>query len=296
MPQITRFDIEEWIKTVPTGEFHYKEVLNGAVSPESLGKLRKIMHDISHAKEPICEPVGRRDGFYRPIQDSVLPLDWQSKQTKVDSGLILPFNIREYVFIYPKTVSVIAGSKSSGKTGFLYRTVVLNMNKMHTVLLSNMEGGVEQLHDRFCAITDIEIPNPAPFTVLPVMDNYHDFIKEPQTLYVVDYIDVPESMEFYMIGASITKIRKKLATLDGSIAVVGLQKPASRDTAYGGEQTLKDSTLYLAMNSGKLKIVDAKVPTKKGIHPKNMQWSFTYDDEGTNFKNIERCVESELDF
>ena len=294
MPKVTKYDIEQWIKTIPTGEFHYKEVLNGAVSVESFGNLRKIMHDLCHAKEPICEPVGRRDGYYRPIQDSVLPLNWQSKKTKVDSGLILPFNLREYVFIYPKTVSVIAGSKSSGKTGFLYRTIILNMNNIHTVLLTNLEGGEEQLHDRFYAITDIEIPNPAPFIILPVMDNYHDYIKEPKTLYVVDYIDVPDTMEFYMIGAAITKIRKKLAFLDGSIAVVGLQKPSNRDTAFGGEQTLKDSTLYLAMNSGKLKIVDAKVPANKKMHPKNMQWSFTYDDEGTSFKNIEPYIE--MDF
>ena len=87
-----------------------------------------------------------------------------------------------------------------------------------------------------------------------------------------------------MIGAAITKIRKKL---NNSIAVIGLQKPYGRDTAFGGEQTLKDATLYIAMDSGKMKIVDAKVPADKKIHPKNMQWTFSYEDEGCTFKNIQ---------
>jgi len=279
---VSRYDIEQWIKTIPTGEFHYKEVKDGGIDPAYYGKLRKIMHDICHAPEPICETVGRRDGFYRPVENNALPVDWQNVKAKQDFPIILPFELRRYVFIYPNTVIVVAGSKSSGKTGWLYRTIVLNMNNINTILLSNMEGGKEQMHDRFNSM-DIEIPNPAPFTVLPVTDNFHDYIKKPNTLYVIDYIDAPEGCDFYLIGAAVSKVRRKL---NGGVAVIGLQKPYNRDTAFGGEQTLKDATLYIALDSGKLKIVDAKVPADKTIHPKNMQWSFTYDEEGTKFNNI----------
>jgi len=68
--------------------------------------------------------------------------------------------------------------------------------------------------------------------------------------------------------------------------VIGLQKPFHRDMAFGKEQTMKEATLYLAMDTSKLKIVDAKVPAQKKLHPKNMAWTFQYDDEGTNFLNI----------
>ena len=282
MPEVTRFDVETWIKTMPTGEFHYKEVLDGKIDPRYFDKLRKIMHDLCRASEPVCESVGRRDGYYRPIQNTILPVDWQSAEAKRDFPVILPFDLREYVFIYPNTAIVVAGSKSSGKTGFLYRTIVLNMLNINTILLSNMEGGKEQMRDRFCAM-DIEIPKPAPFMVLPVYEGWHDFIKKPNTLYVIDYIDAPEGTDFYLIGAAITKIRKKL---NNSVAIIGLQKPYGRDTAFGGEQTLRDTTLYLAMDSNKLKIVDAKVPADKNIHPKNMQWTFVYEDAGTRFCNI----------
>ncbi len=289
MPKVTPYDIELWIKSIPTGDFHYKEVLDGNIDSEYYGNLRRIMHDLCHAANPVCETVGRRDGYYRPIENGALPVDWQNVKAKQDFPLILPFDLRKHVFIYPNTASVVAGSKSSGKTGFLYRTIALNMLKINTILLSNMEGGKEQMHDRFCAM-DIEIPTPAPFTVLHVTDNFHDYIKKPNTLYVIDYIDAPEGCDFYLIGAAVTKVRKKL---NNSVVVIGLQKPSGRDIAFGGEGTLKDATLYLALNSGKLKIVDAKVPADRKTHPKNMQWTFTYDDEGTRFSNIQPFYGSE---
>ena len=285
MPDLTRKDIEDWIETVPTGEFHYKEVKDGQIDPCSFGLLRKYMHDICSAKDPICESVGRRDGYYRAMDNHAQPLDWQGVGSKIDSGLVLPFDLRKYVFIYPDTTVVVAGSKSSGKSGFLYRMVVLNMNRVNVELLTNLEGGLGMLKDRFDAM-DIEIPRPAPFNVRFVTEHFHQYIKHPYTLYVIDYIDAPDGTDFYLIGAQVKKIDQKLQGLNSN-AAIGLQKPMGRDTAFGGEQTLKAATLYLAMDSNKLKIVDAKVPTDKKLHPKNMAWTFLYEDEGTRFDNIQ---------
>ena len=285
MPEVTPFDIKTWIQNIPTGEFHYKEVLEGGIETESLGKLRKIMFDLCHAEKPVCETVGRRDGYYRPIQNGVQPIEWQHLEARRDSGLILPFNLRKYVFIYPDTTVVVAGSKSGGKSGFLYRTVALNMHRVNTILLTNLEGGISMLRDRFDEM-DIDIPNPAPFKVIPVYDNFHDYIKEKDTLYVIDYIDAPDGVDFYLIGAQVSKVDHKLQGLNSN-AAIGLQKPEGRDIAYGAGQTLKAATLYLAMDNKKLKIVDAKVATDKKVHPKNMQWTFLYANEGTNFLNIE---------
>ena len=286
MIRVTRFDVETWIATMPTGEFHYKEVLDGQFDSSSFGNLRKIMSELCNREDPLCEPVGRRDGYYRVIENGAKPLDWQSLETGRDSGLILPFGLREYVFIYPDTTIVAAGSKSSGKTGFLYRTVALNMNRVNTILLTNLEGGLSMLRDRFFAM-DIEIPNPAPFSVLHVTDGFQDYIKKRDSLYVIDYIDAPDGADFYLIGAQIKKIDNKLQGLNSN-AVIGLQKPTGRDTAFGGEGTLKAATLYVALDSNKLKIVDAKVPANKKLHPKNMQWTFQYENEGTTFTDIKR--------
>ncbi len=291
MPNITRYDIETWVKEIATGDFHYKSVTGIArdLSPQEDAKLRRIIFDLCHAKDPICESIGKRDGWYRPIQNNAQPLDWQSVEEKKDSHLALPFDLRKYVFIYPDTTSVVCGSKSSGKTGFLYRTVALNMNRTNTVLLTNLEGGIGMLRDRFYAM-GVDIPTPAPFKVMSVSENFHDYIKEEDTVYVIDYIDAPDGTDFYLIGAQVKKVDNKLQGLN-SVAVIGLQKPVGRDTAFGGEQTLKAATLYIAMDDKKLKIVDAKVPASKKIHPKNMSFTFIYDKEGTNFLNIQQSYE-----
>ena len=279
---LTAFVVAQWIKQVTTGEFHYTKVLEGAVGKESYEDLRKIMYDLCHAKNPIVESVGRKDGWYRAIQDLPAPVDFKDVKARTDFPLILPFELRKYVFIYPNTVTVVAGSKSSAKTGFLYRTAVLNMHNTPTILLSNMEGGREQMWDRFMAM-GVNLDS-APLTVYYVCDNFHDFVKQPRTLYLIDYIDAPEGTEFYLIGGLISKIRKKLQ--DNSVAVIGLQKPFHRDIAVGGESTLKDATLYLALDTYKLKIVDAKVPADDTITPRNMQWTFKLTEKGTMFTDI----------
>lgn len=274
--------IQEWMQYT-TGAIHYTQACDGQISKEHHPHLRVIFHRM--AKAGIVESVDGRDGWYRLVDDTNEPIDWQGVAKRMDSGLILPFDLRRYVFIYPDATIIVAGSKSSGKTGFLYRTVALNMNNMNTILLTNLEGGVGMLRDRFDAM-DIEIPVPAPFKVIPVYENYHDYIKQPNTLYVIDYIDA-QNDEYYKIGGLVKKVDQKLQGLN-SVAVVGLQKPLGRDMAFGKDSTMKVASLYIAMDNSKLKIVDAKVSADKKLHPKNMQWTFLYDNEGTNFLNIQR--------
>ena len=286
MPEFSKVDIETWITTIATGEFHYKSVCGLdriILTPQDDSKIRKYLWEFSHGEHPIVESVGRNDGRYRPIDNGVMPIDFNELRPR-DFPVILPFDLRRYVFIYPDTTIIVAGSKSSGKTGFIYQTVALNREKMNTILLSNMEGGKEQMYDRFKAM-GIDLAT-SPKFVYPVFDHFHDQIKERDTLYLIDYIDAPEGDDFYLIGAQVKRIDRKLQGLN-SIAVIGLQKPAMRDTAFGGEQTLKVASLYLAMDSKKLKVVDAKVPANKKVHPKNMAWTFLYDDEGTKFINIQ---------
>ena len=273
--------VMQWM-SMAEAPIHYTRVCDSQFDKKYWPYLRVIFQRMK--AKGFVEHVGGKDGIYRWCADLAKPLDWQGYQKHADSGLILPFDLRKYVFIYPDTVTIVAGSKSGGKTGFIYRTMVLNMNRIHTILLTNMEGGIGMLRDRLNAM-DVEIPKPAPFDVIPVFDNFHDYIKQPNTLYLIDYIDAPEGTDFYLIGAAVNKVSKRLQGLN-STAIIGLQKPMFRDTAFGGEQTLKVATLYIAMDSNKLKIVDAKVPADKNIHPKNMQWTFVYADEGTRFDNV----------
>lgn len=284
MLELTRYEVEQWIGTT-TGTFHYKETLDGRVKPAAHGKLRKIYYDICHSKKPCCETVGGRHGYYRAIQELPEVVDWQSANPNQDFPVDLPFDLRKYVWIDKETLLIVAGSKDSGKSGLIMRTVAMNMNKMNVVYLSNMEGGVNQIKRRFDAM-DIEIPTPAPFKLYYMTDNFHDAITESDTLYAIDYIDVPDSGEFYMIAPELNKIQSKLVAVGNSIALIGLQKKMGVDLAFGGAQTAKKASLYVAIDNSKLKIVHAKVRADKKVDPKNMQWTFLYSDEGTNFVNI----------
>ena len=285
MPAFTKTDIGDWITTIATGEFHYKSVCGldrTPLTPQDDSKIRKYLWEFSHGENPIIESVGRNDGRYRPIENGVKAVDFTTLRPR-DFPLLLPFDLRKYIFVYPDSLGVIAGSKSSGKTGFIYRTAAMNMLNVHTVLLSNMEGGKELMYDRFMAM-GIDLAT-IPKFAFNVYDHFHDHIKERDTLYLIDYIDAPEGDDFYLIGAQVKKIDRKLQGLN-SVAIVGLQKPVMRDTAFGGEQTLKNASWYLAMDNSKLKIVDAKVPADKNVIPRNMAWTFRYDMEGTEFVNI----------
>ena len=274
--------IELWMSTTDGRHIHYTHVCDSQFDKPDWPALGMIFNRMR--KKGLVEPVTGKHGWFRCIDDSAKPLDWQNYEPHMDSGLLLPFNLRDYVFLYPDSTVIVAGSKSSGKTGILYRVVAMNMHQRKVVLLTNLEGGLGMLRDRFDAM-DIEIPHPAPFEVINVFDNFHDYIKEAGVVYVIDYIDAPDGTDFYLIAAQIKKIDQKLKGLN-SMAVIGLQKPQNRDTAFGGEQTLKVAALYIAMDDKKLKIVDAKVPADKKLHPKNMAWTFQYSDEGTKFLNI----------
>lgn len=292
MTTISRPEIENWIRFIADGDFHYKDImgLRTVLNPELDTTLRKVIYDFCHQAHPLTESLGR--GNYRLIDKLPEPVDWQNVDATKDFPIVLPFDLRKYVWIDPETHVIVAGSKDSGKTGFIMRVVAENMLRVNTVFLSNMEGGGNQIKRRFDAM-DIEIPNPPPFKTWFKVDNFHDYMKESNTLYAIDYIDVPDSGEFFMIAIAIAKIQTRLQQLGNCVAVIGLQKKRNSDTAYGGEQTLKKASLYLAMNPGKIKIISAKIHADSKIDPKNMQWTFQYDEEGTKFLNIQRCYEEE---
>ena len=284
--------VRDWIKYTATGAFHFKEVMQGLVDPKVRDKkIRQILFELCHEKDPIVESIGKRDGHYRPIQELPQLLDWQASPLEQRFNLKLPFELETYIWIYPETVGAIGGSKSASKTGFILETVLMNMNEVNTILLSNLEGGTGQMHDRFISFANamgIELPTPAPFKVYPVYDNFHDMIKEKDTLYLIDYIDVPESGEFYMIAPQISKVRHQLVGKN-SVAIIALQKPFGRKLPFGKDQVLKDLTFYAAMESKKLEIVDAKKWIDPLVNPVGLTFNFSIDHSaGGKITNIER--------
>jgi len=270
--------VESWLVLV-SGEFHYTKVCDGQFGKEYHPHLRMILRRA--AVKGLVEPVSNRDGWWRVITQLPEPVSFDNEP--VSSDLVLPFDLRKYVDVPKETVTVVAGAKSSGKSGFLLRTAYLNKDK-NVIILSNLEGGRGILRDRVMAMG---LTLPFPFEIYPVTENFHDHIKEPNAIYIIDYIDAPDGESFYKIGHYVKRVSDKLQGLN-ALAVVGLQKPEGRDLPFGKDQTLKAAFLTIVLNKNILKIYDAKKSTDKKVNPNNMQWKFKYDEEGTNFTDIEQ--------
>ena len=250
--------------------------------PSRQAVSRKLYHDSTEKTAPLLEKKNRT---YRIIDRNVEEMDWQSANPENVIKLKFPFGIEQYAKMFPKSVVVVAGSKNAGKTGFLYRTIIMNMNKFN-IDLYNSETGSEQMKERLNGF-DIEIPQPAPFRTFERYDNFADVI-DPTHISVIDYLDLDS--EVYMVGAEINKIWQKLTT---GIAIIGLQKPPGRDLAYGGAYSAKRAVLYIVLDNNKLKLKYVKNPAQKGVNPNNMQWTFQWDNSGTDFLNIQRSYENE---
>jgi len=75
--------------------------------------------------------------------------------------------------------------------------------------------------------------------------------------------------DFWITRKYIAQIWRKLK---GAIAIIGIQKPPGRDFALGGAGTIEKARLYLALESGNLKIVSAK------------NWKGSENPKGKNLK------------
>ena len=287
--------VKEWLEGVH-GSFEIKNVWQelGITSQKSKHYLRIMLNRL--VSQGILT-IGNRDGTYRKVDASMAPVDWQNADTSNSVNLRFPFGIEKYCKIYPRSIIVVAGSKSAGKTAFLYNMVYLNMNGPLHVDLFNSETGPEQIKER---LMGFPIPVPAPFTVYQRYDAFADVIN-PENLSVIDYLDL--GSEVYLVGTEIDAIFRKLTT---GVAVIGMQKAPpivtfvrgqkkvqDRDLGYGGAFSAKRAVLYISMGSGKLKLVYVKTPADNKVDANNKCWTFRYGKDGVHFEDIKEFYEEE---
>ena len=268
--------VEEWVAGT-TGWFSLTNIYSEMklMEPEQKAYLRVIIKRLKD--EGTIRPHGKRDGLYRLVDDKAPEEHWQ-RADKMSVPLRFPFELEKWVRILPKSLIILAGSSSAGKTAFLYNVVYLNMHDF-PIHLFNSEMGVMQIQERFNAI-DSDIPNPAPFHVRSRQENFADVI-EPDAINLVDYMDLDS--EVYMIGKELKDIIQKL---NDGVAIIAIQKPPGRDLGYGAGYSLKSASLYLSMDAGKLKIVKARERAISDIDPLGKTWEFHLDNQGANFIDI----------
>ncbi len=229
------------------------------------------------------------DGTYRKIDNEKEIMDWETADTENYLPVKLPFDLHKYCLIYPKSIIIVAGGKDGGKTTFLLETLKLNYQNFK-VDFYNSETGREQFKKR---LQPLRLPSPAPFNTYQRYDNFADVI-EPDHFSIIDYLDF--NSEVYLVGTEIDAIFRKLTC----IAIIGLQKPpptkvlfrgeeklVERDLAYGGAFSIKRAVLYVSLSGNRLKVITAKTPADPKVRLANMQWRYSFDDNGY-FTDIKR--------
>lgn len=211
------------------------------------------------ARQKIEKLESGRTGTYRTIKAI-------AEETKFIKGprnhfpIELPFGLNKLCYIHPKSIIIIAGSKSSGKTATLLSTALENQNKTPVVYL-NSDMGDEEYTDRVTRM-GCTCEEDIRFKIYNRSSDFHDLITSEKKIFMIDFLEIHEN--FYEIGKPIKQIWEKLK--DG-VAIIAIQMKAGGTTARGGDFTKEKARLYLAMDfiaaesCTKITIIDAKSPT-----------------------------------
>jgi hypothetical protein len=194
------------------------------------------------------EKYGNKNGQFRRLDNEISPLDWKTADT-APLNLQWPFGIHNLVNLYPGNVAIIAGYPNAGKTALIHNFIKLNQCQYDIHLFSS-EGGREELKTRLskfnCPFDDWK------FSYYERSGDFADVIR-PDAVNIIDYLEIHD--DFYKVGGIIKSISDKLKK---GFALIAIQKNSGRDEGLGGARGLEKPRLYMAMDSGRLKIVKAK--------------------------------------
>jgi len=198
-----------------------------------------------------------------------------------------PFGIEKYVKIFRRNLVVIWGSKDAGKTAFLLNFMRLNMERYkHRMQYFNVDMGAEELRGRIEKFEDTTIDMWDDYVLMEERSmNFVDFI-EPDWINIVDFLEV--STDFYRIGGMIKEMLDKV--VGSGILIVAVQKNRDAETGLGGWRTIERAKLVLTLDSGVIKIFQAK-NWQDGVtsSPKGKKWSYKLIG-GTKIVNISEEV------
>jgi hypothetical protein len=225
----------------------------------------------------IIEKYGNQRGAYRLIEKDAEIIDWLNAPDH-EFPIELPFKLSSEVILYPGNVGIFAGSKSSGKTALAFDIIKRNMNRYQVVYL-NSEMHDTEMKKRLSQHSDLALTD-WHFKALSVSHPYADYITKEKKLFIIDYIET-SNQDAWKVGGEIKAIHDKLGE---GVAIIFLQKKAGEDLARGGQYTLDKARLYVAVDKGQAKIIDAKSFRNENPHGKTLTFElikgakFIYDE------------------
>jgi len=201
--------------------------------------------------EGVIRKVGKDRGRYTAVEYDLEKMDFLKANTET-VDIWLPFGLHNRIEIMPGNVIIVAGSPNVGKTALMLNFIKENQRKFK-VHYFNSEMGSAELRKRLDLFPDIALSQ-WDFNAWERSENFADVIVPGDgNLNIIDFLEIHD--DFYAIGG---KIKDIWASLKGAIAIVCIQKNPGIDTGLGGYRTLEKPRLYLALDTGRLKIVKAK--------------------------------------
>ncbi len=240
--KLTQEMVEQWIDRV-TGDFYYKEIMDGQVDKTLYGALRMIL---SRAKEKgLIAPVGKKDGWWRKVDASSQEVAWWDANPVEEDTIILPLEINKYCLIPRPSLIIVAGKYNAGKSCFCLNTVALNQNTHWAGKIDfYVSEGADLIKPRFAQLGITSAPA---FRTYRRTENFADVIQK-DNLSIVDYLRV-DMEQPYAVSQRLFEIFNKVNQGTG-IAVVAMQKPpGGRMLAFGGASTAFEPSLYIGMET-----------------------------------------------
>jgi len=300
--ELTKRIVEVWLETIePNKRFHYKEAMNGEVSPEAYGHLRKIFHDLVIDRK--AKSSGYRDGYYERLEQ-IEPIRSFSPNEDQFYDLVFPlghggdgseFGFENYMDISPGDLIVITGVSNYGKTGLVLNIMGENLDKGVTLMGNEYVTAdriiTPKLKRRLLRMNWVEWEDgngELRFELLPVKHNYEDYIRKDR-LNIIDWISMPK--DFWGIAQIMDSIKSRIGN---GLVVLVLQKVRGRDWGDGGEFSERLSDVYFKIDpfgENESMLTVGKVKEPKG-RITGRSWAFSIVDGGANLHNIrelKRC-------
>jgi len=229
---------------------------------------------------------------YRYIDSSYELVDW------VDADESMPpldihwpvgadgsrFGFDGHCDIYPGDIIVVAGVSNMGKTTFDLSFLWENMDYFPCTLMGN-EYERLKFKKRTMRMTwkdPVGEDGKAKFELIRRFDNWKDIIR-PNNFNIIDWINLNDN--FYRMGTIIEGIKQPLRE---GIAVVTLQKDASKSLGMGGGFSEHLASLYLSIDYNRLTV--RKVKDWHDINTNGKVFGFEIINGGTQFNNIRPLI------
>lgn len=199
--------------------------------------------------------------------------------------LALPLEIGDFAKVSQGDMVIIAGEKSSGKSGILGETAILNMSRIHINYI--VTENIRKIAQRFIqwGYTEDEIMRHMSF--IEARSRNYDNVIEPDSLNILDYYN-PKDGDFTKVAKELEAMASQLST---GILIVGIQKATGAAYARGGELSNELSQLTIVLEvvdyQGDERIARARMQIVKedgrrsGGEGKVCEYTFTPKSQGS---------------